>query len=402
MEASTRLYARLGEIPEDPNDPDSLDDLIVCAFGAFERYYLCWKTKGGKYKQDGYGLPPALNEWLNPTDGTTRDWGSLQVVFGRGEEYFASDSNGKLEYKEPEVRKLAEEEQKEKVDRQSMRRSRTVSFLRPLSQTSIRSDGAAPDTLSMHRRASSSISSHRASRPPSLSYSTTGSEASLEQTGDYQTQRSTQAAYAPLFSRGKPMNYSTAVPQDSTEPQAIESTEVKNASVPQRFSRSQANPSAQNTGPSLIQALSPDREANQPTFTTIPEEQTERNPPTANNTPPCTCGCHSRPLATTHRPIYTNASVQTDPEPPRTKMPLRIDTFTASNWGDSAPRSVSYEVYTPGFDDGACAVPFSMGRMTNYFSKPGYQLGDSLSNGYRYFEQPVYQYQDEFGEEALR
>ena len=51
MEASTRLYARLGEIPEDPNDPDSLDDLIVCAFGAFERYYLCWKTKSGEYKQ---------------------------------------------------------------------------------------------------------------------------------------------------------------------------------------------------------------------------------------------------------------------------------------------------------------------------------------------------------------
>lgn len=51
MDASTRLYARLGEIPEDPDDPESLDDLIVCAFGAFERYYLCWKTKGGEFRQ---------------------------------------------------------------------------------------------------------------------------------------------------------------------------------------------------------------------------------------------------------------------------------------------------------------------------------------------------------------
>ena len=51
MDASTRLYKRLGEIPEDPNDPDSLDDLIVCAFGAFERYYVCWKTKDGQFKQ---------------------------------------------------------------------------------------------------------------------------------------------------------------------------------------------------------------------------------------------------------------------------------------------------------------------------------------------------------------
>lgn len=43
-----------------------------------------------------------------------------------------------------------------------------------------------------------------------------------------------------------------------------------------------------------------------------------------------------------------------------------------------------------------------MGRMTNYFSKPGYQLGDSLASGYHHYEQPVYQYQKEFGDEALR
>ena len=53
MDASTRLYKRLGEIPEDPDDPESLDDLVVCAFGAFERYYLCWRTKKGEYKQGG-------------------------------------------------------------------------------------------------------------------------------------------------------------------------------------------------------------------------------------------------------------------------------------------------------------------------------------------------------------
>ena len=51
MDASTRLYKRLGEIPEDSNDPESLADLLVCAFGAFERYYVCWKTTGGDYRQ---------------------------------------------------------------------------------------------------------------------------------------------------------------------------------------------------------------------------------------------------------------------------------------------------------------------------------------------------------------
>jgi hypothetical protein len=50
MDSSTRLYARLAEIPQDPSDPNSLDDLLVCAFGAFERYYLCWKTKGGEFR----------------------------------------------------------------------------------------------------------------------------------------------------------------------------------------------------------------------------------------------------------------------------------------------------------------------------------------------------------------
>ena len=350
--------------------------------------------------KDGYGLPPALNEWLNPTDGTARDWASLQVVFGRGEEYFASDSNGKLEYKEPEVKKSAEEEQREKVDRQSMRRSRTVSFLRPLSQTSIRSEGVAADAFSLHRRASSSISSQRASRPPSLSYSTAGSEASLEQTGESQGQRGGQGSHAPLFSRGKPMASSTAVAQDSADLQAIESVEVKNTSAPQRFPRPQANPSAQNTGSSLTQALSPDREVTQPAFNAIPEEQTEKDSPPTTTAPPCTCAHHPPPP----KPTYTNASVQTDPPPSPAKNPLRIDTLTASNWGAPPPRALSYDVYTPNFDDGGYAVPFSMGRMTNYFSKPGYQLGDSLSNGYRYGEQTVwqYQYQDEFGEEALR
>src|SRR4051812_32695723 len=74
MDASTRLYKRLGEIPEDPNDPESLDDLIVCAFGAFERYYVCWKTKGGEFKSGAHAYlriernlsTNIENRWLRP------------------------------------------------------------------------------------------------------------------------------------------------------------------------------------------------------------------------------------------------------------------------------------------------------------------------------------------------
>jgi hypothetical protein len=51
MSSSARLYERLGQIPSDPEDPECLEDVIVCAFGAFERYYVCWKAKGGAYRQ---------------------------------------------------------------------------------------------------------------------------------------------------------------------------------------------------------------------------------------------------------------------------------------------------------------------------------------------------------------
>jgi len=57
-----------------------------------------------------------------------------------------------------------------------------------------------------------------------------------------------------------------------------------------------------------------------------------------------------------------------------------------------------------------------MGRMSMFFSKPGYQLGDSLFGGYRDmgWEEEVeedygqveyeyeYEYTDTFGEEAMR
>jgi hypothetical protein len=72
MDSSTRLYARLAEIPQDPGDPDSLADLLVCAFGAFERYYLCWKTIGGEFRHGKYtcssaGVPAANTEQMATT-----------------------------------------------------------------------------------------------------------------------------------------------------------------------------------------------------------------------------------------------------------------------------------------------------------------------------------------------
>jgi hypothetical protein len=38
-------------MPTDPADPESLVELVVVAFGAFERYYVCWRNQAGQYRQ---------------------------------------------------------------------------------------------------------------------------------------------------------------------------------------------------------------------------------------------------------------------------------------------------------------------------------------------------------------
>jgi len=45
---------------------------------------------------DSFGLPKPLQTWLFPADGSTRDFTTLQVILGRNDEYFASDSKGKI------------------------------------------------------------------------------------------------------------------------------------------------------------------------------------------------------------------------------------------------------------------------------------------------------------------
>ncbi|XP_014552588.1 hypothetical protein COCVIDRAFT_109941 [Bipolaris victoriae FI3] len=401
MDASTRLYKRLGEIPEDPNHPDSLDDLIVCAFGAFERYYLCWKTKGGEYKQDGYGLPPALKDWLYPNDGTTRDFGSLQVVFGRGEEYFASDKNGKLEYKEPEVRKPAPADDEEKHEKQALRRSRTVSFLRPLSETSVRSDSVMSETRQSKR--SSSISSQRASRPPSLSYTNSRTNSDISLLGDTivegQASQSVRPSYLSQWSAMAP-NVKEEEHELSPKNQAGRQFE-SNLEKEQEYIQTE----------SLATPTMPPQPQTTPTTNTRPEPTPTQPPRTTIPSPShCTCGCHPSPP----KPAYTNATTQTTPLPsPRCNPSLSIDP-TPSYWQTQPAYQppISHDEYYYEEDDYA-APPVLMGRMSSYFSKPGYQLGDSLFSGYHPInwgapvtmattETETYVYQDSFGDEALR
>ncbi|EUC44503.1 hypothetical protein COCMIDRAFT_37687 [Bipolaris oryzae ATCC 44560] len=395
MDASTRLYKRLGEIPEDPNHPDSLDDLIVCAFGAFERYYLCWKTKGGEYKQDGYELPPALKDWLYPSDGTTRDFDSLQVVFGRGEEYFASDKNGKLEYKEPEVRKLALADDEEKHDKQALRRSRTVSFLRPLSETSVRSDSVMSETRRSNR--SSSISSQRTSRPPSLTYTNSRTNSEISLLGDTIIEGQTSQPVRPSYLS----QWSAMAPNVKGEEHELSPKNRTGQQLESNLGKVQEHTRTD----SLVTPTMPPQP--QPTSTT----NTRSQPTTTTTLAPshCTCGCHhSQPASSPPKPTYANATTQTSPPPSPHRNPPSLTIDPTPPYWQTQPAYPPDEYYYE--EDDYAAPPVLMGRMSSYFNKPGYQLGDSLFSGYQPINwgQPVtnavetYVYQDSFGDEALR
>jgi hypothetical protein len=341
---------------------------------------------------DGYDLPPALRDWLYPTDGTTRDFASLQVVFGRGEEYFASDKHGKMEFKEPEIKKPAPAEDEEKLDRQALRRSRTVSFLRPLSETSVRSDGGMSESSRSKR--SSSISSQRASRPPSMSYTNSRTNSEISILGDTIIEGQTSQPVRPsVISQWTALSARAAA--DSNQPLIPQQPMVE------PMETVEADPESIHLAHSPIRAASSLSTRNRSTISAPDPAPLQELSKATLNAPPCTCGCHTSPLPPQTRSTYANASTQTSslPSPPRTA--LRIDTSASSYWPSQHDYSaISQDIYNDDFE----TPPVFMGRMMNYFSKPGYQLGDSLFSGYQPINwgQATYEYRDEFGEEALR
>ncbi|KAH7350508.1 hypothetical protein BKA66DRAFT_476262 [Pyrenochaeta sp. MPI-SDFR-AT-0127] len=407
MDASTRLYARLGEIPEDSSSPESLDDLLVCAFGAFERYYLCWKTRGGDYRQDGYNLPPALKNWLYTAD-SPRDFDSLQVVFGRGEEYFASDKYGKIEYKEPEAKTLTEDE--ERSEKLALRRSRTVSFLRPWSEPNTRFDCTTP-VVSASRR-TLSLTSERLSRPPSLSYSRTNSDASII---SQPTEESEEASFyrsespAILASQGVALDScdndfkkKTNSPQISHRMPAVRSDiNLKREST---ITTSRTNPSfmapmrvasQQNTLDISPRQRVPSAEQ------TYSQSMFRSNSP-SQNTSLCTCGFHKSSMKSNAFPTYSDASVQTDLRSVSPQPALPVGTHVSSDLPMNLDQGIlSHENKVPVSLESSSVNPVFMGRMMDYFSMPGYQLGDCLMSGYHLSKSFNYDYKDKFGNETL-
>lgn len=99
---------------------ECVDKIVVYAFGAFDRYYICWQDKSGQYQQgnmllymvdrgltlfaERHGLPKVLDEWLFPDDGTTRDLATLQVSLGHHDEFFAFDQHERISHINTELR----------------------------------------------------------------------------------------------------------------------------------------------------------------------------------------------------------------------------------------------------------------------------------------------------------
>lgn len=261
-------------------------------------------------------------------------------------------------------------ENEEKMGKQALRRSRTVSFLRPLLETSTRSED---NTMEERRnKRSESISSQRASRPPSLSYSRTNSDLSM-----------------------------------ISQPQATGLSRL--SSGLSMVSQWSSSGSAENSHPESIAIRTSSEKPRTP----------ESGKISIDTAASCSCDCHydmaqATPPPQSTAPFYTDSSTQTDPPLPPLqqasslqKSSLTINTTLSAYQSSHGSLTASHGVQTPLSEVTAFQPnPVFMGRMMDYFSKPGYQLGDSLSTGYHEYQpvssQYMYTYQEEFGAEALR
>ncbi|KAI6081755.1 hypothetical protein F4821DRAFT_18454 [Hypoxylon rubiginosum] len=86
----------LRSLTDDNSDSGGIAQLVVTALGSGGQHYICWKTHSGEYRQQSNGLPKALQDWLFPADGSTRDFETLQVILSSEDSFFASDRNGEV------------------------------------------------------------------------------------------------------------------------------------------------------------------------------------------------------------------------------------------------------------------------------------------------------------------
>ncbi|RYP63489.1 hypothetical protein DL771_009234 [Monosporascus sp. 5C6A] len=90
------LASLLQSISDGSAESEAIAELVVTAIGTGGRHYLCWKTASGSYRQHCHGLPSALESWLFPANGSTRDFETLQVILSGDDAFWASDKHGEI------------------------------------------------------------------------------------------------------------------------------------------------------------------------------------------------------------------------------------------------------------------------------------------------------------------
>lgn len=322
------------------------------------------------------GLPPPLHEWLFPATGQTRDFPTLQVVLGHGDDFFASDARGKLERKAaPTPERTSSPSPNDTpnpaLDRASRRRSRTMSMVGP---------------------------------PASFRLSVSPISEGIPKTTSNTTTRPTSNPSSSLF-----------VPAPLTRVRTERDWKRRPRSI--AFGEEDYIPGLQ--APLLRRRSSRGR--------------TSPSPPPQTATTCCACGCHaSKPTAPPKAPAYATSAVQTPPSEERVKQPRTsyVSTTVQTDPPPSPPprrrrsssrrqvlskrasvasaSSSSSTTSDYDEDDGASTAsrsrrssaaatdittpstcgkvavppvkgnPVVMGQMQSYFRSSGYQLGDAL------------------------
>ncbi|KAK7753823.1 hypothetical protein SLS62_004189 [Diatrype stigma] len=116
------LASVLKSIGDSSTESEGIAELVVTAIGTGGRHYLCWKTPSGSYRQHHHGLPSALEEWLFPADGSTRDFETLQVILSGENTFWASDRHG-------EIKSRASDQERR------LRRATTINSMTPTTES---------------------------------------------------------------------------------------------------------------------------------------------------------------------------------------------------------------------------------------------------------------------------
>jgi len=242
----------------------------------------------------------------------------------------------------------------------------------------MRSDGGVSDTNRSKR--SSSISSQRASRPPSLSYTNSRTNSDISLLGETIVEGQMRQPGRPSYiSQWTALSSGVGDSEKTVSSQNLDQrTDTEPVIEPDR-----EPVSTKTIFPAPIESTS-SPPSSQSALTQEPTTLQQNPPPQSRPTsepPPCTCNCHATPNPSPppEKPTYTATATQTSPLP----TPLPREDSHSSYWPSQAnytaiPQEPSY--YT---DEDYDTPPVFMGRMSTYFSKPGYQLGDSLFSGYQ-------------------